>query len=82
MGQSVSHTLFDDAHTLLRFHDLTHHAGRDPHAAQPPDLFLCQKISSAARAASPRTVFPGVRVVKGPVDLARAVCELAAIDPR
>jgi len=45
MGQSVSHTLFDDAHTLLRFHDLTHHAGRDPHAAQPPDLFLRQKIS-------------------------------------
>src|SRR5659263_130112 len=30
MGQFVSHTLFDDAYTLLRFHDLTHHAGRDP----------------------------------------------------
>ncbi len=23
MGQFVSHTLFDDAYTLLRFHDLT-----------------------------------------------------------
>src|SRR4030067_2005140 len=40
MGQFMSHTLFDDAYTLLRFHDLAHHAGRGPGLASPFGLAI------------------------------------------